>query len=113
MFAGEEVSAEEIIAGYRQIIARVKARGIIIIGATLTPYQGAGYYREEGEQKRQQVNAWIRNSGEFDGFIDFDDATLDLTHPLQMIPAFTQDNLHPNDEGYAAMANAINLNLFR
>ncbi len=113
MFPGEEVTAAEIIAGYRQIIARVRARGIKIIGATLTPYQGAGYYREEGEQKRQQVNAWIRGSGEFDGVIDFDDATLDMTHPLQMIPSFTEDSLHPNDDGYAAMASAIDLSLFR
>lgn len=113
LYPGEEVSAEEIINAYRQIIARSRARSIRIIGATLTPYAGAGYYREEGEVKRQQVNAWIRNSGEFDGVIDFAAATRDPADPKQMIPRFTQDKLHPNDEGYRAMAEIIDLNLFR
>ena len=113
MFPGEEVSADDIIAGYRQIIARVKARNIKIIAATLTPYEGAGYYSVAGENKRQQVNSWIRNSGEFDGVIDFEDAIKDFTYPLQIISDFTADNLHPNDAGYEAMANAINLDLFR
>jgi lysophospholipase L1-like esterase len=113
MFPGEEVSADDIIAGYRQIIARVKARGIKIIGATLTPYEGAAYYTVQGENKRQQVNNWIRNSGEFDGVIDFDDALKDFTYPLQIIGDFTADNLHPNDAGYEAMANVIDSDLFR
>lgn len=113
MFPGEEVSADDIIAGYRQIIARVKARGIKIIGATLTPYEGAAYYNVQGENKRQQVNNWIRNSGEFDGVIDFEDALKDFTYPLQIISDFTADNLHPNDAGYEAMANVIDLDLFR
>ncbi|MDT8427917.1 MAG: SGNH/GDSL hydrolase family protein [Pseudomonadales bacterium] len=113
LYPGEEVSAEEIITAYRQIIARSRARGIRIIGATLTPYAGAGYYREEGDLKRQQVNAWIRNSGEFDGVIDFEAATRDPADPKQLIPRFTQDKLHPNDEGYRAMAEIIDLNLFR
>ena len=113
MFAGEEVSADDIIAGYRQVIARLHDKDIKVIGATLTPYEGAGYYREEGERKRQQVNAWIRNSGEFDGVIDFEDSVKDLTNPLQLIAEFTADNLHPNDDGYAAMANVVSLDLFR
>ncbi len=113
MFPGEEVSADDIIAGYRQVIARLHAAGIKVIGATLTPYEGAAYYREEGESKRQQVNDWIRSSGEFDGVIDFEDAVKDFTHPRQMIPSFTEDSLHPNDEGYEAMANVIDLSLFR
>jgi lysophospholipase L1-like esterase len=113
MFPAEEVSADDIIAGYRQVIARLKARDIKVIGATLTPFEGAGYYREEGERKRQLVNTWIRNGGEFDAVIDFEDAVMDLTNPLQIISSFTEDNLHPNDAGYEAMARVIDLNLFR
>lgn len=113
MFAGEDVSPEEIIAGYRQIITRAHARGIKIIGATLTPFEDAGYYSEDGEQKRLAVNAWIRGSGEFDGIIDFEIPVRDPSNPNHLIPSFTADNLHPNDAGYKAMAESIDLNLFR
>lgn len=112
LFAGEDVSPEEIIAGYRQIINRAHERGIKIIGATLTPFEGAVYYTEEGEDKRQAVNAWIRNSGEFDGIIDFEPSVRDPDNSRRLLPSFTADNLHPNDEGYKAMAEAIDMSLF-
>lgn len=113
MFEGEHVAPEEIIAGYRQIIARAHAKGLKIIGATLTPFEGAAYYTEEGEQKRQVVNAWIRTSGEFDGVIDFEIPARDPSHITRLVPSYTADNLHPNDEGYKAMADAIDLDLFQ
>lgn len=111
--AGTLISAESIISGYRQIIARAQARGIKVIGATLTPYEGAGYYRPEGEQVRQAVNAFIRDGGMFDGVIDFEKAVQDPANPARIRPDFTADNLHPNDEGYKAMADMIDLDLFR
>jgi lysophospholipase L1-like esterase len=113
MFPGEDVTVDEIIAGYRQIINRAHDRGIKIIGATLTPYEEAFYYRPEGEVKRQAVNAWIRNSGEFDGVIDFETPVRDPSSVTRLLPSFTADNLHPNDDGYKVMADAIDLNLFR
>ncbi len=106
------ISAGEIIAGYRQVIARAHARGIKVMGATLTPYEGAAYFTEEGETVRQQLNAFIRNSGEFDGLIDFDKAVRDSANPQRIIPAFTEDKLHPNDAGYKAMADAVDMSLF-
>lgn len=109
----QEVSADEVIAGYRQIIARAHAKGIKVIGATLTPFEGAVYYTEEGEQKRQRINAWLRGENEFDGIIDFDIPVQDKEHSARLIPEFTADNLHPNDAGYAAMAAVIDLDLFR
>lgn len=113
LLGGEDVSAQEIIAGYRQIIARAHARNIKIIGATLTPFEGAVYYTEEGEAKRQELNAWIRGSGEFDGVIDFEIPVRDPAHIGRLIPSFTADNLHPNDEGYKVMADAVDISLFR
>ena len=107
------VSADAVIAGYRQIIARAHARGIKVIGATLTPYEGAAYYTPEGEVVRQRLNQFIRSSGEFDGVIDFEKVVQDPAHPTRILPEFTMDNLHPNDMGYKAMAEAIDLNLFR
>lgn len=109
----QAVSAGQIIAGYQQVIARAKARGIKVIGATLTPFEGAAYFHEEGEQKRQQVNNWIRNSGAFDAVIDFERAVQDPANPRRLRAEFTTDNLHPNDAGYQAMADIINLEIFQ
>jgi lysophospholipase L1-like esterase len=111
-------SAEDIIAGYRQLIDRAHMRGVRIIGATLTPFEdtfkGApfeGYYNDEKEQKRQAVNAFIR-SGAFDGVIDFDILTRDPANPKHIQAGFDSgDHLHPNDAGYKAMADAVDLKL--
>ena len=101
-----------IIAGYRNLIAQAHARGVRIFGATLLPYQGAGYYSPAGETIREAVNAWIRTSGAFDGVIDFDAVMRDPANPLRLNPAYDSgDNLHPNDAGYQAMADAINLDM--
>jgi lysophospholipase L1-like esterase len=109
----EAVTAEDIIAAYRQIIARAHARGIVVIGATIPPYENAHYYVAEGEQMRQAVNAWIRSSAAFDGIVDFDAVMRDPAHPSQVDASLERgDHLHPNDAGYAVMANAVDLKLF-
>jgi lysophospholipase L1-like esterase len=108
------VSADDLIAGYRQVIARAHAKGIAVYGATLTPFEGAAYYSPEKEVVRQAVNNWIRSGDEFDGVIDFDRATRDPGHPTRFLPAYDSgDHLHPNDLGYQAMRNAVPLELFR
>lgn len=113
----QQVSADQLIAGYRQLIARAHAVGIKIIGATLTPFDAfnvaPGYFSAAGEAKRQTVNAWIRSGREFDGIIDFDAAVRDPAHPSQFLPVYDSgDHLHPNDAGYQAMAQAVDLRLF-
>jgi lysophospholipase L1-like esterase len=111
----QEVSADQIIAGMKQTIARVHARGAKIYGATLTPYEGTvfhGYYQQEGEVKRAAVNAWIRH-GDFDAVIDFDAAVRDPDHPTRIRADYdVDDHLHPNDAGYRAMGEAVDLKLF-
>jgi lysophospholipase L1-like esterase len=115
--ASEEPTVDDLIAGYRQLIARAHAKGIAIYGGTLTPFEGTvfpGYYTPAKEQIRQAVNNWIRSSDEFDGVIDFERAVRDPSHPTRMLPAYDSgDHLHPNDLGMQAMANAIPLQLFR
>jgi lysophospholipase L1-like esterase len=110
----EPVTAEALIAADKQIIERAHAHGIKVIGATLTPYQGAAYAAPSGEQVRTALNHWIATGGAFDGVIDFAKATADPANPLAFRADFNlRDKLHPNDAGYQAMADAIDLNLFK
>jgi lysophospholipase L1-like esterase len=108
---------EELIDAYRQLISRAHAHGVKLIGATINPFEGVvipGYYSESKEAVRQRVNKWIRTSGSFDAVIDFDAVLRDPDHPSRLSPRFaSQDHLHPNDVGYRAMADAIDLALFK
>ena len=109
-----QLTAEDLEQGLSQIVARAHEHGIKVFGATLTPYKGAGYFTERGEQIREAVNHWILTSGVFDGAIDFDKATRDPANPLVFAPQYdSSDHLHPKDAGYAAMADSIDLSLFR
>jgi len=114
--ASEAVTADDIIGAHRQLMARAHERGLTVIGATITPFEGdtLNFFTEEGEATREAVNRWIRTSGEYDGVADFDRAVRDPDHPLRLLPAYDSgDHLHPNDAGMAAMADAVPLNLFR
>ncbi|MGA7884843.1 MAG: SGNH/GDSL hydrolase family protein [Acidobacteriaceae bacterium] len=107
------LTAQDLEQGLTQLVARAHEHGIKVFGATLTPYKGAVYYTDRGEQIREAVNAWIRTSGVFDGVVDFDKATQNPADPLTYAPtADSGDHLHPGDAGYAAMANAIPVSLF-
>ena len=110
-------SPEQMIAGYRQLIVQARLRGVRIVGATLTPFEGSlidspmkHYYGADKERVRQAVNSWIRDSGEFDAVVDFDAALRDPAHPQRLLPAYDSgDHLHPGDVGNKAMADAIDL----
>jgi lysophospholipase L1-like esterase len=104
----EAVTAKDIIRAYRQLIARAREHGVAIIGGTLTPFEQSHYFDETGEQTRQEVNAWIRDSREFDAVIDFDAVLRDPQHPGSVRAELERgDHLHPNDAGYAAMAEVV------
>jgi lysophospholipase L1-like esterase len=112
----EVVSAQDIIGGHRQLIARAHQAGLRAYGATILPFRGDtfGFGSAENERKRGAVNQWIRGSGEYDAVIDFDAATRDPDDPLRLRPEYDSgDHLHPNDTGMAAMAAAVPLRLFR
>jgi lysophospholipase L1-like esterase len=116
--ASEAVTAEDIIAGLSQMIERAHEKGIKVIGATITPFEGEGntqrgYWTSEKAKVREAVNAWIRSGKGFDGFVDFDKAVRDPANPNKILPAFDSgDQLHPGDAGYKAMGEAISLSLF-
>ncbi|MGH3448973.1 MAG: SGNH/GDSL hydrolase family protein, partial [Nocardioidaceae bacterium] len=103
-------SAGQLIAAYRQLISRAHADGVCIIGGTMTPFKGSGRYTPRREAIRQAVNHFVRTTGDFDSFVDFDRATRDPQHPQRFLPAYDSgDSLHPNDAGYHAMAHAVQL----
>ena len=112
-----EPTAEDVIAGYKQIIQRAHDHGIRFVGVTLTPFIDTfkglptfGYYTPEKEKIREAVNDWICANKTADGLIDFDKLLEDPNNPKHINPAYDcGDHLHPNDAGYQAMAKAVDL----
>lgn len=112
----ERATAEDIIVGYRMLIGRAHLHGLRVIGATLLPIGGSFAFTAELERVRQEVNRWIRGSGEFDAVVDLEAATRDPepAGPVKMRAEFVSDDgIHPNDAGQQAMAEAFDLELFR
>lgn len=115
--AEEVVTADEMIAGLRQMAMRARDRGIKIFGGTLSPFENEtfmlGAFTPEGEAKRVAVNEWMRSSGTFHAVIDFDKGLRDPDHHARMLPIYDNgDHLHPSDLGYNRMGDLIDLSLF-
>jgi lysophospholipase L1-like esterase len=110
----DAVTVDQLKLGLTQIADRVHARGLKIYGVTLTPYAGAKYQDAAGSVMRDTVNTFIRTSGIFDAVIDFDKVTRDPAHKDTYLPAYDSgDHLHPNDAGYKAMGESVDLKLFQ
>lgn len=116
----ETVTAQQVIAGYRQLVERAHARSIQVIGTTIPPFEqaifaelGVSFYTSERETVRQEINTWIRQSGEFDAVVDFDIVLRDPSRPTRLLPRYDKgDHLHFNDVGNGAVADAVPLTLF-
>jgi lysophospholipase L1-like esterase len=108
-------SGEALIAGLQRLIARAHQKKIGFICSTLTPFEGANYWKPAEEKERQKVNSFIRGEGSgCDGIVDQDIATHDPAHPTQYLTTYDHgDHLHPNDAGHKAIADSIDLKLFR
>jgi lysophospholipase L1-like esterase len=116
--AGEDVTADDVIAGYKQLIVQANSFGIKVFIATIPPFgplpQRPGYYSDAAEAKREAVNAWIRTNTDAQGYIDFETALRDPKNHIRMLPAYdSADHLDPNDAGYQVMANAVDFRLFQ
>jgi len=109
--------AAALIGAYRQLIARAHARGVRIVGTTLTPFEGAltgtplaDYWQPAKDAMRADINRWIRDSGEFDAVLDADAVLRDPRHPGRLRADLDSgDRLHPGDRGNAALADAVDL----
>ena len=105
--------AEDMMLGYRQVAARLHDHGIKVVGATLTPFGGSERFEPVAEGVRRTLNDFIRAGDTFDAVIDFDAAVRDAENPeVFRDGASRDDRLHPNDEGYRLMAEAVDLDLF-
>jgi lysophospholipase L1-like esterase len=102
---------DDLKMGFAQLIERAHARGVCVIGGTVTPYMGSGYYKPsaENEAMRQALNQWIRNGAGFDGVADFDLALRDPARPTHLAKNFDNDGLHPSHAGLAEMAATVQL----
>jgi lysophospholipase L1-like esterase len=114
----EAITVEDLITGFRQLIARAHEQGLTIQACTLPPLEGntslPGYDTPANEARRVALNGWIRSSGEFDGVVDVDRVLRDPSHPTRVLPLYDSgDHLHPNVEGGRAIANAIDVKVFR
>jgi lysophospholipase L1-like esterase len=108
------ITADALIAAYRQVIENAHLYGVKVIGCTLTPFGGSNVYNDYGESVRSTVNQWIRTGGAFDYVVDFEAATRDPNDPKRFRPeADSPDMLHPSNAGYKLMGEAFDLSIFR
>ena len=109
----EATSANQIIWALNQLIQRGHDQGLLVLGVTLTPFSGSLLYSAAGETERQAVNQFIRSGQAYDGFLDFDQVVRDPSNPTQLLPAYDSgDHVHPNDAGYHAIVQSIDLTQF-
>ncbi|GAB1333761.1 SGNH/GDSL hydrolase family protein [Streptomyces sp. E-15] len=105
------VTAADLVAGYREIARRAHAAGKCVVAATVGPFKGWPEWDPPAEAVRQEVNAYLRGSGEFDAVTDFDRVLRSPYDPERMLPFFDGgDHVHPNDKGMQALADAVDLN---
>lgn len=122
----QEILSSRLIAAYKQVAKRLRAHGIAVFAATLTPFSlpqidikehenapATSYCDPVRESTRQVINNWIRTSGIFDAVIDFDEVLRDLAdHSLLKREYDSGDGLHPNQSAFNAMADYFPIHIF-
>jgi lysophospholipase L1-like esterase len=106
-------TADQVIAGLRELADRAHARGVRVLAATIAPCEGETLYTAAADTRRTAVNAWLRRAdGTFDGLLDFDAVLRDPAHPARLRPEYDSgDHLHPGPTGLAALADSVDLRL--
>lgn len=105
-------TAEDLIAGLREIAARAHSWGLRAVAAAIAPCEGETLCTTAADTERTKVNDWIRTGEAFDAVLDFDRVLRDPAHPARRSPTYDSgDHLHPGDTGYAALADSVDLRL--
>ncbi len=111
------LTVDDLIFAAKQMIARAHIHGVKVFGATLLPAGAKAEPNPAWVKVRAMIdryNDWVRTSDSFDGVIDFNKAVADPQAPQIILPAYDSgDHVHPNDAGYKAMADCIDLSIFR
>ncbi len=112
--------AGQVIAGMKDIIARVKAKGIKIIGVTIIPRDSVvpgipdTGWNDTKTKIRNEVNDWIRKQAGFDAVLDFDKVMRDAGDPDRINVAYDcSDGIHPSPFGYFLLGKSVDLGLFK
>lgn len=106
-------TANNLIGAYKLMIVKAHDKKIKIYGATIAPFNGSSYYNQYSESCRNEVNEWIRNSGYYDGVIDFAKSMASPQDATSLISSYQNDHLHPDAAGYKKMGESVDLNLFK
>jgi lysophospholipase L1-like esterase len=112
-------SEEHVVSGINDIIARVKQKGIKIVGVTIIPRDSVvpgvadTGWNDAKTKIRNSVNAWIRKQAGFDAVLDFDNLVADKANPDVINIAYDcSDGIHPSPFGYFLMGKSIDLGMF-
>jgi len=112
-------TADQVITGLQNMMGRARAKGIIVIGATIVPRHSVvpgvadTGWDEQKTKIRNRVNDWIRREAGFDGVLDFDRVVRSSKNPDLLNPAYNcGDGIHPSPIGYFEMGKSIDLHLF-
>ncbi|KAK1239798.1 hypothetical protein MKX08_007240 [Trichoderma sp. CBMAI-0020] len=121
----QEILSNRLIAAYKQVATRLRAHGVAVFVATLTPFSLTQIDREHEsapatsycdpvrESTRQVINNWIRMSGTFDSVVDFDEILRDpADHSLLKREYDSGDGLHPSQTAFYAMADYFPIHIF-
>ncbi len=112
--SSDPLTSDDLVMAYLQLIQRAHAHGVKVVGATITPQQGTRLGTENADAVRNAANQWIRTGGAFDAVVDLDAAVRDPGHPSRLRPDFDSgDHIHINDSGNQAMADAIDIAIFK
>lgn len=115
LIGGNPPTAQRLSGAFEQLISQAHAAHVKVICSTLTPFEGIARWTPAIEDTRQAVNAFLRDpSNGCDGVLDQAAA---LGGPgdasIAYASAFNSgDDLHPNDAGLLAIADAANLDWF-
>ncbi|NID16010.1 GDSL-type esterase/lipase family protein [Luteibacter yeojuensis] len=107
----EQNNLAQLIAAEKTMIKSAQDRQISYLCSTFPPVNASGAY----EATRQGLNAFLRSgTSGCDGLVDQDAALRDPSNPAVLAPAYfgTADGVHPNDAGYQAIADAIDIEIF-